>query len=143
MNPFREPARARITITCGVLISLGAIARADEPTTQQRVALLAKPSVVKIVGAYVATFEVNGQRGTIAIGGTGTGWFLTPDGYIATNAHVVSDIQEGDTQGAADHVPVGRQSTTLHPLLSTSSPLRYPRFAAVPISALQPSRAFI
>src|SRR5882672_12560233 len=96
MSPFRTAAPTRIAITCAVLISLGATARADEPTTQQRVALLAKPSVVKIVGAYVATFEVNGQRGTIAIGGTGTGWFLTPDGYIATNAHVVSDIQEGD-----------------------------------------------
>ncbi len=61
------------------MICLCAAARADEPTTQQRVAPSAKLSVVKIVGAYVATFDVNGQRGTIAIGGSGTGWFLTPD----------------------------------------------------------------
>jgi serine protease Do len=96
MTPFSNATRACIGIACALVLHLSAVARADEPTTQQRIALAAKPSVVKIVGAYVATFDVNGQRGTIAIGGTGTGWFLTPDGYIATNAHVVADIQEGD-----------------------------------------------
>jgi TolA-binding protein len=96
MIPSSKAARERIAVACALLISLGAVAEADEPTTQQRIALAAKPSVVKVVGAYVATFEVNGQRGTISIGGTGTGWFFTADGYIATNAHVVSDIQDGD-----------------------------------------------
>ena len=79
-----------------VMIGLCAVARADEPSTQQRIALSAKPSVVRIISAYTATFDVNGRRGTISIGMTGTGWFLTPDGYIATNAHVVADVWEGD-----------------------------------------------
>jgi hypothetical protein len=47
-------------------------------------------------GAYIATYEVFGEKAQEAIGGTGTGWFITPDGYIATNAHVVEDIQKGD-----------------------------------------------
>jgi serine protease Do len=79
-----------------VIIGLCAVARADEPSTQQRSALSAKPSVVRIISAYTATFDVNGRRGEISIGMTGTGWFLTPDGYIATNAHVVADVWEGD-----------------------------------------------
>jgi hypothetical protein len=79
------------------MIGLCAVARADEPSKQQRIALSAKPSVVRVVGAYLATFDVMGRRTpALSIGLTGTGWFLTPDGYIATNAHVIADIQEGD-----------------------------------------------
>jgi len=100
MTPFSEAARARIAIACALMISPCAVARADEPTTQQRIALAAKPSVVKIVAAHVATFEMEGRRTTISFGSTGTGWFLTPDGYIATNAHVVADIQEGDEKAS-------------------------------------------
>jgi hypothetical protein len=47
-------------------------------------------------GAYIATYELGGEKVQEAIGGTGTGWFMTPDGYIATNAHVVEDIHNGD-----------------------------------------------
>jgi serine protease Do len=100
MTPFSEAARARIAIVCALMISLCAVARADEPTTQQRIALAAKPSVVKIVAAHVATFEMDGRRTTASFGATGTGWFLTPDGYIATNAHVVADIQEGEEKAS-------------------------------------------
>jgi hypothetical protein len=98
MTQFRQfMHRLHTGIACALVIGVCAVARADEPTKQQRVALSAKPSVVKVVAAYVATFDVNGHRTpALWIGGSGTGWFLTPDGYIATNAHVVADIQEGD-----------------------------------------------
>ncbi len=69
---------------------------AAQPSPQQKIALQAKPSVVRVWGAYVATYNIFGERITQAVGGTGTGFFITPDGYIATNAHVVSDIHAGD-----------------------------------------------
>lgn len=71
-------------------------ASAEEPSPQQKIALTAKPSVVRVWGAYIADFTFEGQSFQEAIGGTGTGFFITEDGYVATNAHVVSDIYGGD-----------------------------------------------
>ncbi|MGE0871976.1 MAG: trypsin-like peptidase domain-containing protein [Kofleriaceae bacterium] len=67
-----------------------------EPTPQQKIAMTAKPSVVRVWGAYVATLSVAGQKLQVGVGGSGTGFFISPDGYIATNAHVVSDIHAGE-----------------------------------------------
>ena len=73
-----------------------ATARAEEPSQQQKIAMTSKPSVVRVWGAYIATYDLAGSQLTAGIGGTGTGWFMTPDGYIATNAHVVADIKNGE-----------------------------------------------
>ncbi|HUJ60829.1 MAG TPA: trypsin-like peptidase domain-containing protein [Kofleriaceae bacterium] len=86
-------------LACAVALALALAAgpaRADEPSPEQKIAMTAKPSVVKVWGAYIATFQIGTQQAQEAIGGTGTGWFMTPDGYIATNAHVVDTIQQGD-----------------------------------------------
>jgi serine protease Do len=83
-------------LACALVIALPARAGAEEPSAAQKIAITTKPSVVRVWGAYLATFDVAGSEMQEAIGGTGTGWFMTPDGYIATNAHVVSDIQAGD-----------------------------------------------
>src|SRR5512143_4023187 len=82
-------------LACVFVLVLVATAHA-EPPPQQKVAMTAKPSVVRVWGAYIATYELGGEKVQEAIGGTGTGWFMTPDGYIATNAHVVEDIHNGD-----------------------------------------------
>ena len=79
-----------------VIMAAASPVHADEPSTQQKIAMQAKPSVVRVWGAYIGTFDVAGTKVTVGIGGTGTGWFMTPDGYIATNAHVVQDIKNGD-----------------------------------------------
>jgi len=79
-----------------VIVGVATQARAEEPSQQQKIAMMSKPSVVRVWGAYIGTFDLAGSKITTGIGGTGTGWFMTPDGYIATNAHVVSDIKEGE-----------------------------------------------
>ncbi|HSD89109.1 MAG TPA: trypsin-like peptidase domain-containing protein [Kofleriaceae bacterium] len=82
-------------LACVFVLACVATAHA-QPTPQQKVAMTSKPSVVRVWGAYIATYELGGEKVQEAIGGTGTGWFMTPDGYIATNAHVVEDIHNGD-----------------------------------------------
>lgn len=79
-----------------VIIGATASARAEDPSQQQKIAMTSKPSVVRVWGAYIGTFDLAGSKLTTGIGGTGTGWFMTPDGYIATNAHVVADIKNGE-----------------------------------------------
>ncbi|HEU4726787.1 MAG TPA: trypsin-like peptidase domain-containing protein [Kofleriaceae bacterium] len=69
---------------------------------QQEIAMIAKPSVVRVWGAYIATYEVLGSKIQKAIGGSGTGFFITGDGYIATNAHVVTSIHDGDDKAKED-----------------------------------------
>ena len=46
------------------------VALAEEPSPQQKIALTAKPSVVRVWGAYIADFEFEGQKFQEAIGGT-------------------------------------------------------------------------
>ena len=82
-------------LVCFILMACAA-AHADGPRESQKIAITAKPSVVKVWGAYTATVEVLGRRYDVAIGGTGTGWFMTADGYVATNAHVVAAIQNDE-----------------------------------------------
>jgi S1-C subfamily serine protease len=84
-------------LVCALAVGIASIAHAEQPSNNQKISLISKPSVVRVWGAYIAQFEVLGSmKVNEAIGGTGTGWFVTPDGYIATNAHVVADIHNGD-----------------------------------------------
>lgn len=89
--------RVDLRIACAIGIGLAVrVAVAAPASPQQQIALIAKPSVVRVWGAYVATYEVLDTRLQEAIGGSGTGFFITADGYIATNAHVVTSIHDGD-----------------------------------------------
>src|ERR1043165_9185454 len=70
-------------------------------TDGERLAMYSKPSVVRIVdgvagqivfqppGYQASTFNVS----SIALG---SGFFISPNGYIATNAHVVSTTHDGE-----------------------------------------------
>ena len=92
--------RFALRVACAVGLACLAVrpAAAVPASPQQQIALIAKPSVMRVWGAYAATYEVEGHRFTESIGGSGTGFFITADGYIATNAHVVAVARDGDAK---------------------------------------------
>src|ERR1044071_5516621 len=65
-----------------------------------RLAMYVKPSVVRILDAYSATFTYHGDARNYEFevhhGGLGSGAFISPDGYLVTNAHVVRITKEGE-----------------------------------------------
>ena len=71
-------------------------ALAQMPNDEQRRASFSKPSVVRIVDGASCTFRFDWpERGIsktypVSSVSSGTGFFVNPEGYIATNAHVVS-----------------------------------------------------
>jgi S1-C subfamily serine protease len=53
-----------------------------------------KPAVVRVVIGCKAQIKFNGKNYTPEIDGHGSGFFVNPNGYIVTNAHVVDLVQE-------------------------------------------------
>jgi serine protease Do len=76
----------------------GRTAVAQTPTStsnQERIAVLAKPAVVQVWAGCKGVFRwtPTGQTFNKQVAGAGSGFFLHPSGYIATNAHVTDDVK--------------------------------------------------
>ena len=88
----------RIAWAVGIAVAALRPAAAAPASPQQQIAMIAKPSVMRVLGAYIGTFTTPAGRFQESLGGSGTGFFITADGYIATNAHVVASINDGDAK---------------------------------------------
>lgn len=94
---------------------------------QQRLAMHAKPAVVKVVDGFRANFRLRSDapegkelaqrpiRNPVEAASTGSGFFLNPDGYVATNAHVTEATRTFGERGSpyAAEVLVSKLCTDL------------------------------
>jgi S1-C subfamily serine protease len=77
---------------------VGPTAGAQAVSPGQKLAMLTKPSVVRIYDGYIGQFFWGGDNRTytVAMVGSGSGSFISPDGYIITNAHVTDTTKQGE-----------------------------------------------
>ncbi|HEU4751471.1 MAG TPA: serine protease, partial [Armatimonadota bacterium] len=78
----------------------GSRAQADPVSQPYRLAMCARPAVVRILDGYAGKYRwKDGQIYPVARIGSGSGFFLNPSGYIATNAHVTMMTHAGEEAG--------------------------------------------
>lgn len=91
----------RILLAGLLMLGTGPSTRAQSrpPTPTNKVFLYSKPAVVRIYCGYVGQWSWDGKLWRTQSVASGSGFFFNPNGYLLTNAHVVSGIREGDQAG--------------------------------------------
>jgi trypsin-like peptidase/FHA domain-containing protein len=99
--------RRLLFVATGVFFIVAALLPTQRPfvvsavTDGERLAMYSKPAVVRIVdgafGQYILQLPNDQPRSfNVSAIGLGSGFFISSNGYIATNAHVVSMTKEGE-----------------------------------------------